>query len=81
MRTNEKLFQDAVACVNTGRFSDAERAFKTILRSEPAHVGALNLLTIVLLSMRRYDEAEDFARAAINVNQNSDVTFLITVLF
>src|SRR5262245_34128362 len=75
MTPNEKLFQDANASLNTGRFSDAERVFKKILKSEPAHVGALNLLTIVLMSMRRNDEAESFAKAAIKANEQSDVTF------
>jgi protein O-GlcNAc transferase len=75
MTPNEKLFQDAIASLNTGRFSDAERAFKRILKREPSHVGALNLLTIVLMSTRRNDEAERFAKAAINANEHSDATF------
>jgi predicted O-linked N-acetylglucosamine transferase (SPINDLY family) len=75
MRSTEKPFQDGVAYLNLGRLVDAERAFRTMLETAPTHVGALNLLTIVLMSMQRYEEAETFVKAAINVNQRSDVTF------
>lgn len=69
------MFQDAVGFFREGKLQDAERLFKAILEREPKHVGALNLLTIVLMSMRRNEEAEKFARAAIDVTQGSDVTF------
>jgi protein O-GlcNAc transferase len=75
MRSTEKPFQDGVAYLNLGRLADAERAFRAMLETAPTHVGALNLLTIVLMSMQRYQEAETFVKAAINVNQRSDVTF------
>jgi predicted O-linked N-acetylglucosamine transferase (SPINDLY family) len=75
MRSTEKLFQDGVAYLNLGRLTDAEQAFRTTLETAPTHVGALNLLTIVLMSMQRYEEAETFVKVAINVNQRSDVTF------
>ena len=75
MRSTEKPFQDGVAYLNLGRLADAERAFRAMLETAPTHVGALNLLTIVLMSMQRYEEAETFVKAAINVNQRSDVTF------
>ena len=75
MRSTEKPFLDGVAYLNLGRLADAERAFRSMLETAPTHVGALNLLTIVLMSMQRYEEAETFVKAAINVNQRSDVTF------
>ena len=75
MNQDEKLFQGAVESFRKGEFQDAERLFKTILEREPKHVGALNLLTVVLMSMQRNEEAEKFARAAIAVTQGSDVTF------
>ncbi|HEY6022740.1 MAG TPA: tetratricopeptide repeat protein [Pseudolabrys sp.] len=75
MTKSEKSFQDAIAFLKTGRPLDAERIFRTILESEPTHVGALNLLAIALMSMNRIAEAETFAKAAAEANQNSDVTF------
>src|SRR5260221_5620903 len=75
MNENEKLFVDAICFLKAGDFQAAEQLFKSILKSEPKHVGALNMLTIVLTAMRRNEEAERFARAAVEVSQNSDVAF------
>lgn len=75
MIRSEKLYRDAVASLNEGRLADAERLFRKFLRAHPNHVGALNLLTIVLMRLERYGEAEKFIRPALKINQVSDVSF------
>jgi predicted O-linked N-acetylglucosamine transferase (SPINDLY family) len=75
MESNERIFQDATTFLRRGDLASAEPLFKKILDREPRHIGALNLLTIALMGMRRIEEAEQFARAAIEVNQSSDATF------
>ena len=75
MTSIEKLFQNAIAALNSGQFENAERLFKTLLKSQRNHVGALNLLTVVLMHMGRFAEAEDFIERAVKIDQTSDVSF------
>ena len=70
-----ELYQSAIASLHAGNVVDAERFFRILLRSEPRHVGALNLLTVILISLERHGEAEEFIRSAIATNQNSDASF------
>jgi protein O-GlcNAc transferase len=70
---NEK-FQRASAALQAGRFKDAERLFKTVLRTQPAHVAALNLLGIALIQLGQFAEAETYLRRALNEYSNSDAT-------
>jgi hypothetical protein len=46
MTNNEMLYQHAIVSLNTGNFIDAERSFRSFLKSQQEHVGALNLLTL-----------------------------------
>ena len=62
-RRREKRYQDALLALNQRRFPDAERQFRRFLKDYPSHVGALNLLTIVLMSMERFGDAEPVHRA------------------
>jgi len=55
--------------------NDAERLFKKVLRRQPKHVAALNLLSVVLTILKRYTEAENYIKAALKLNSNSDTTF------
>ncbi len=71
----KKYFNTRSHCCGAESLPARNGYSKTILNSDPKHVGALNLITIALMSMRRNDEAEHFAKAAISANQNSDVTF------
>ena len=75
MTKSEMLYKHAIVSLNTGNFTHAERSFRSFLKSQPKHVGALNLLTIVLMGMERYGEAEEFIRTAVRINQSSDVSF------
>jgi protein O-GlcNAc transferase len=75
MSSPEKVFRDALGAFNILKYDDAERLFKKFLKSQPKHVGALNLLTIVLMRMQRFAEAEEFIAKAVTLNQGSDVSF------
>ena len=75
MNNRETLYQHAIVFLNAGNFIDAERSFRNFLKSQPKHVGALNLLTVVLMGLERYGEAEEFIRTAVKISQSSDVSF------
>lgn len=75
MKALEKLYQDALMALQARRFDDAEALFKKFLKRQPSHVGALNLLTITLMSSERFAEAEPFIARALKLDQRSDVSF------
>jgi protein O-GlcNAc transferase len=68
-------FQRALSAMQNGRADDAARLFRQVLQSEPRHVGALNLLSILLTQLGRFEEAESYARRAVKENASSDATF------
>ena len=69
MNAAEKRYQEALLALNERCFADAERQFRRFLKDHPSHVGALNLLTIVLMSMERFAEAEPLIARALKLNQ------------
>lgn len=68
------LFQSAFAAFQQGRLHEAERDLRRILRKTPDHVGALNVLAIVYVTLKRHAEAEPHLKAAIRLQPRSDVT-------
>ena len=75
MGTLEAIFQKAIKAMNSGKPLEAERLFKDVLKELPNNIAALNLVTIVLVSMERHAEAEAFISKAIKLNQSSDVSY------
>ena len=75
MTLSDDSLKQAVASFQTGRLSDAERHFKEVLRHEPNHVAALNLLSVLLTHLGRCAEAEPYIKLALKLNSNSDATF------
>jgi protein O-GlcNAc transferase len=75
MSSPDVLLQEGLTALNHRRWSDAERLFTGVLQEHPNHIGALNLLTVVLMNMKRFDEAESFVSTAIHLNPQSDVSF------
>src|SRR6185503_1285553 len=73
--SDQQLFNNAIASLNAGRPSDAERHFKMLLRQQPNNVAALNILGALLAGQNRYAEAETHLRSALRLNANSDSTF------
>lgn len=72
--TQSEAFQRALAAFQKGNAKDAERLFKIVLRAEPNHVGALNLLGITLIRLGNFAEADGYLRLALEQNPISDAT-------
>jgi len=71
----DRDLQEAVQAFNRGRPLEAERLFQRVLKNQPKNVAALNLLTVVLMSVGRYAGAERFISMAVEINQSSDVSY------
>jgi protein O-GlcNAc transferase len=72
---SQRLFADAVSSLQSGKLAEAEQAFRKLLRRQPDHPGALNLLGILLTRLGRFAEAEPYIRRATSVTAGSDATF------
>ena len=72
--SSEVSFAQAIAAIQAGQLSDAERHFKAVLLEQPDHVAALNLLGVLLSQSGRWSEAEGYIRSALKLNANSDAT-------
>jgi protein O-GlcNAc transferase len=75
MNAPDEIFRSALSALDGRNISEAERLFKELLNSQPNHIGALNLLTIVLMTGERFAEAEGYIEKALALNQSSDVSF------
>jgi protein O-GlcNAc transferase len=70
----DRDFQSALAALQARRLGDAARLFDAVLRAEPKHVGALNLMGVVLMQLGRFTEAETYFRRALQYHPPSDAT-------
>lgn len=75
MKNIAAIFNEALAALNGRDLRKAEEGFRRVIKFEPSHVPALNLLTIVLMNSNRFAEAEPFIARAVKLNQGSDVSF------
>jgi tetratricopeptide (TPR) repeat protein len=71
----DRALARAIASLQAGRFDDAERGLRAVLRNQRRHVGALNLLGVTLSKQRRFAEAETSIKLAIAAGSASDTTF------
>jgi predicted O-linked N-acetylglucosamine transferase (SPINDLY family) len=71
---SDNIFKRAMALLNGGKTDEAERAFRGLLKEQPRHVGALNLLSIVLVQQGEFAKAEPFIKRALDENPSSDAT-------
>ena len=74
MRRDDETFERALAALQAGNLEDAERRFKAVLRTQPRHGAALNLIGIALTQLRKYPEAETYLRRALQETPKSDAT-------
>ncbi len=70
----QATFQRALSALQSGNGKDAERLLKTVLRAQPRHLAALNLLGIILTQLGQFTEAEIYLRRALRENPRSDAT-------
>jgi predicted O-linked N-acetylglucosamine transferase (SPINDLY family) len=73
--SGDQLFQSAIASLSAGRFAEAEGSLKEVLELQPGHLGALNILTIVLMQGERFAEAEKFIRTALSLDRTTEESF------
>jgi protein O-GlcNAc transferase len=70
----DDLFRRASASFQMGQLDEAERLYKKVLRAQPSHLGALNLLGIILTHLGKDAEAERMIAAALRINARSETT-------
>jgi protein O-GlcNAc transferase len=70
----DDLFRRASASFQMGQLDEAERLYKKVLRAQPNHLGALNLLGVILTHLGRDAEAERMIAAALRINARSEAT-------
>jgi protein O-GlcNAc transferase len=71
----EHIFNRALSALRSDDVRKAEKEFRRVIDLDPSHVPALNLLTVALMSLEKFGEAEPFIARAVALNQRSDVSF------
>ena len=66
--TIDDALQRGVAAHKEGRLQDAERLYRAILQSQPAHPDANHNLGVLALSVNRVSEAIPLFKAALESN-------------
>jgi protein O-GlcNAc transferase len=69
------VFRRALAIMQQGNAAAAEQLFKRVLQIQPRHIAALNLLSVLLVQLGRFEEAEIYSRRALAEDATSDATF------
>ena len=67
--TIEQALQQGVVAHKEGKLKDAERFYRAILQSQPAHPDANHNLAIVLLGTGRTEESLQHFKKAIEVRE------------
>ena len=74
MPSSEKTFALALDAFRAGRLPEAERLLQTLLKREPSHLGAINVLAMVLIQRGQFREAEPLLQRAVRNGPPSDAT-------
>lgn len=61
------LIQRGISFHNARAFLDAERCYQTVLRENPSHTDALNLMGVLAIEANRNDLALDYFRKAVKL--------------
>ncbi len=72
-QATSSIDQKAATDFEEGRVADAESALRSVLRAHPQDVSALSLMAVILDSQRKYSEAEEFYRRALQIAPKSTV--------
>ena len=65
-----KLIHNGLAHHQAGRLQEAEAIYKTILKEQPRHAGALHLLGVIAHQVGKHEMAVNLIDKAININPN-----------
>ena len=63
-----QLIQQGIALHNARRFREAERCYQLVLRDNPKHPDALNLMGVLAVEADRFTIAIDYLRKAVAIN-------------
>ncbi len=63
----EAVFEKATAALASQDYSNAERGFQAVLRSQPGNIAALGNLGVVYSRTHRYSQAIDVYRRALRI--------------
>jgi tetratricopeptide (TPR) repeat protein len=72
-QASSSIVQKAATDFEEGRVADAENALESVLRADPRDLSALSLMAVILDSQRKYSEAEEFYRRALQIAPGSPV--------
>ena len=72
-QASSSIDQKAATDFQEGRVADAESALRSELRADPRDLSALSLMAVILDSQRKYSEAEEFYRRALQIAPGSPV--------
>lgn len=75
MSTSNRKFEQALSLLQGQKFALAEKRLLDVLESEPGHVGALNVLALLLTQTGRHAKAEKYFIEAIRIFPSSDATY------
>jgi predicted O-linked N-acetylglucosamine transferase (SPINDLY family)/thioredoxin-like negative regulator of GroEL len=75
MNPKKPELEQARAAFNRRDYATADRLFRQVLKEKPGHVEVLNLLTIALVGLGRFADAEEFISRAVALYPGSDVSF------
>jgi len=70
-QASSSIVRKAATDFQEGRVADAESALESVLRAHPQDVSALSLMAVILDSQRKYPEAEEFYRRALQIAPRS----------
>jgi len=70
----DRDFHSALSALQVGNLADALKWCEAVLRLEPKHFGALNVMGVVLTQLGRFAEAETYYRRALQRQPPSDGT-------
>ena len=70
-QASSSVDRKAATDFEAGRVADAETALEAVLRADPRDLSALSLMAVILDSQRKYSEAEEFYRRALQIAPGS----------
>jgi len=70
-QASSSIVRKAATDFEEGRVADAESALESELRADPRDLSALSLMAVILDSQRKYSEAEEFYRRALQIAPTS----------
>ena len=75
LSTSNRKFEQALSLLQGQKFALAEKRLLEVLQSDPGHVGALNVLALLLAQTGRHSKAEKYFIEAIRIFPSSDATY------